>query len=152
MTLSISHCTRINRLEVKCLESFGTVGRSECSLSIIEDENKNRFGKVLGFVFYAGRFAGTIKLTPGIPGTVLGKKSFCAFRSPVFRPPLNLGDYIGIEMRVRTSDHGYLFNIHPDNMVPSDLFQGFITVPHRDWAIIQLPFENMAYTGYGFAL
>lgn len=35
-------------------------------------------------------------------------------------------------------------------MVPSDLFQGFIVIPHRDWAIIQLPFANMAYTGYGY--
>lgn len=68
---------------------------------------------------------------------------------PVFKPPLNLADYIGLEMRVRTSNHGYIFNIHPDNMVPSDLFQGFIVIPHRDWAIIQLPFANMAYTGYG---
>ena len=89
-------------------------------------------------------------LTPGLPGTVLGKKSFCAFRSPVFKPPLNLADYIGLEMRVRTSNHGFIFNIHPDNMVPSDLFQGFIVIPHRDWAIIQLPFSNMAYTGYGY--
>ena len=89
-------------------------------------------------------------MTPGIPGTVLGKKSFCAFRSPVFKPPLNLADYLGLEMRVRTSSHGFIFNIHPDNMVPSDLFQGFIVIPHRDWATIQLPFENMAYTGYGY--
>ena len=73
-------------------------------------------------IFIAGRFSGHIQLTPGIPGTVLGKKSFCAFRSPVFRPPLNLADYIGLEMRVRTSNHGFVFNIHPDNMVPSDLF------------------------------
>lgn len=35
-------------------------------------------------------------------------------------------------------------------MVPSDLFQGFIVIPHRDWATIQLPFANMAYTGYGY--
>ena len=101
-------------------------------------------------VLIAGRFSGHIQLTPGIPGTVLGKKSFCAFRSPVFRPPLNLADYIGLEMRVRTSNHGFVFNIHPDNMVPSDLFQGFIVIPHRDWATIQLPFANMAYTGYGY--
>ena len=53
-------------------------------------------------------------------------------------------------MRVRTSSHGFIFNIHPDNMVPSDLFQGFIVIPHRDWATIQLPFANMAYTGYGY--
>ena len=53
-------------------------------------------------------------------------------------------------MRVRTSNHGFVFNIHPDNMVPSDLFQGFIVIPHRDWATIQLPFANMAYTGYGY--
>ncbi|CBK20408.2 uncharacterized protein [Blastocystis hominis] len=117
----------------------GLHSRSECSLSIVEDENKKTFG----------RFSGHIQLTPGIPGTVLGKKSFCAFRSPVFRPPLNLADYIGLEMRVRTSNHGFVFNIHPDNMVPSDLFQGFIVIPHRDWATIQLPFANMAYTGYG---
>lgn len=57
---------------------------------------------------------------------------------------------MGLEMRVRTSSHGFIFNIHPDNMVPSDLFQGFIVIPHRDWATIQLPFENMAYTGYGY--
>lgn len=53
-------------------------------------------------------------------------------------------------MRVRTSNHGFVFNIHPDNMVPSDLFQGFIVIPHREWATIQLPFSNMAYTGYGY--
>ena len=57
---------------------------------------------------------------------------------------------MGLEMRVRTSNHGFIFNIHPDNMVPSDLYQGFIVIPHRDWAIIQLPFSNMAYTGYGY--
>ena len=68
----------------------------------------------------------------------------------MFKPPLNLGDYLGLEMRVRTSSHGFIFNIHPDNMVPSDLFQGFIVIPHRDWATIQLPFANMAYTGYGY--
>ena len=126
------------------------LGRSECSLSIVEDENKKTFGMRLFVIFIAGRFSGHIQLTPGIPGTVLGKKSFCAFRSPVFRPPLNLADYIGLEMRVRTSNHGVVFNIHPDNMVPSDLFQGFIVIPHRDWATIQLPFANMAYTGYGY--
>ena len=70
----------------------------------------------------------------------------------MFNPPLNLADYMGLEMRVRTSNHGFIFNIHPDNMVPSDLFQGFIVIPHRDWAIIQLPFSNMAYTGYGYLL
>lgn len=68
----------------------------------------------------------------------------------MFNPPLNLADYMGLEMRVRTSNHGFIFNIHPDNMVPSDLFQGFIVIPHRDWATIQLPFSNMAYTGYGY--
>ena len=39
----------------------------------------------------------------------------------MFNPPLNLADYMGLEMRVRTSNHGFIFNIHPDNMVPSDL-------------------------------
>ncbi|KAK8815346.1 hypothetical protein WA158_003558 [Blastocystis sp. Blastoise] len=116
-------------------------GKSTCSFKIIEDENGERFG----------RFEGHLLLSDYIPGTVLNKQTFCALRTIPFKPSLNWNYYQGLEMKVRTSKAGFVFNIKPDSMFPSDLFQGYIYVPHENWATIQLPFKNLLLTQNGYA-
>ena len=123
------------------------------------------------------KFTGTVSLECA-PGKDLFRTGYCAMRSPMFEPALDLDVFEGLRMRVRTDGRAYSVNVKVDSIVDEDLYQGFVLVPssfgdakeggdgggdtgvegleeedeedegNAPWVEVELPFRNLILT-YG---
>lgn len=108
-------------------------GRSRCTFTVREDK--------------VAVFEGRIELNP--EGTT-AERGFCAIRARIPRLNSDLDDYEGLGLRVRADDNVYALNVKARSFFPDDLYQGFIRVGSNEFVDVELPFEKLLLTSYGF--
>eukprot|EP00941_MAST-03F_sp_MAST-3F-sp1_P005703 g5703.t1 len=80
-------------------------------------------------------------------------KAYAAIRATIPRELGNCEDYEGIGLRIKADSNLYTLNVTAQSFFPDDLHQGYLKVEGDDvgeWLNVELPFENLLLTSYGY--
>jgi Complex I intermediate-associated protein 30 (CIA30) len=62
------------------------------------------------------------------------------------RSPIELQEYEGVVMKVRSDGRVYAVNLEPQSYFDGDLYQGYIIAPPGRWTEVTFPFDGLALT------
>jgi len=110
-------------------------------------KSKATFSFVSGSKASYAHFGGNTSLHKS--GKLL-RSGFCAVRSPKWKDAVELYDFEGLEISLRTDGRKYTLNIEPDAFMPNELYQGFLTTEPGKWSTVQLPFNRLLCTIGGY--
>ena len=108
-------------------------GHSRCTLTVRNDS--------------VAVFEGEVKLNP--QGQT-AERGYCAIRASIPRLLSDLSDYEGFGLRLRTDANVYAVNVKAQSFFPDDLYQGFVRSSVDGFVDVELPFEKLLLTSYGF--
>lgn len=80
----------------------------------------------------------------------MSKSGYCAARFTLPPRSQDLGEYAGLEMRLKTDGRMYTVNIQCDTWFEDDLYQGFVLLPKDEWVTVELPFDDFLLTTNGY--
>eukprot|EP01127_Copromyxa_protea_P009063 TRINITY_DN2107_c0_g4_i1.p2 TRINITY_DN2107_c0_g4~~TRINITY_DN2107_c0_g4_i1.p2 ORF type:complete len:341 (-),score=53.97 TRINITY_DN2107_c0_g4_i1:53-1075(-) len=94
-------------------------------------------------------FSGNLSLE--LPSPDVKQSGYACLTSPVWYPPLDLSDFHGIEMRIKTDGRLYVAQIKIHTALEDDLYQALIPpVPPGEWTKVTLLWSDFIYTWRGY--
>ena len=84
-------------------------------------------------------------------GELVGEIPFAAIRAPLPKDVQDIGDFRGVNLRVRTRDkRNFSLNLQTPSFFQQDLYQAFIVLPQPNkFYELSLPFKDFLLTGKG---
>ena len=104
-------------------------------------------GLVEGEVSFA-RFSGSLKKPVG-DHNLKARSGFVALQKNHWDPPICLGDFNYLRVKIRSDGRPYLINLRVDSFNHEDLYQGSLLSLPGEWTSLNVPFSSFALTGRG---